>query len=273
MVISMALVGLVFLLLPLRITSKPHDLFIHTFGGLLKIGSEAKITDLPGKLVSEETVSIELYNSLLEERSQLEDQFKEIYRRYIQLNEEFEQATGARQRLPDVGPGHIWAEVITFVPEKNEIDINRGEQDGIRKGLYVIGQDYLIGTVEKANNYSAKVQLLTSPEHSLIVEIEAVDDQGKNIYKRAFMKGDGKSGCVISGVETKYKIEQGNYIYAYAKPGYLNSPLIIGKVSEIKNDGLAPMNWQIKVVPSFDISTLERVFAVTMEPVEGGTKK
>ena len=273
MVIVMALVGLFFLLLPERITSRPHDIFIHTFGGLLKIGTEAKLTDLPGKLVGEETVSIGLYNSLLEERGQLEDQFKEIYRRYIQLNEEFELATGARQRLPDVGPGHIWAEVITFIPEKNEIDINRGEQDGIKKGLYVIGQDYLIGTVSQANNYSAKVQLLTAAEHSLIVEIEAIDEQGRNIYKRAFMKGDGKSGCMISGVETKYKIEQGNYIYAYAKPGYLNSPLIIGKISEIKHDGAAPMNWQIKVVPSFDIATLERVFAVTMEPLERGEAK
>lgn len=264
------LVGVLFLLLPERMTGKFHDVFVYSFGGLLKIGTEAHISDIAETITPQPTVSYQKYNELFEEKERLRSELKLYHRNYIDMHKRFELATGTRQRLPDVGPGHIWAEVITYLSEKNELDINRGQQDGLKTGQYVIGQDFLIGTVSQVNNYSAKVKLLTASDHELIVEIEAKDATGKDIYRRAVMKGNGKNGCTIGGVQTAYQIEQGNFVYAYARPGYLNSPLIIGKVESIKHDDSDPLFWDIKVSPSFEVEKLKNVFAVTMEPQEGG---
>lgn len=270
LVIIALLIGVLLVLMPDSMAGKFHDVFVYSLGSVLKIGPQSHISNIPQSLTPARTVPYEKYQELVEQTDRLESQLKTFQRKYLDLHKLYELATGTRQRLPDVGPGHIWAEVITFIPEKNEIDINRGQRDGLQPGQYVIGQDCLVGTVSQVNQYSAKVQLLTSSENELIVEIEAKDTHNNDIYRRAIMKGDGKNSCYVGGIQTAYMIEQGNYVYAYARPGYLNSPLVIGKVSSIKHDESDPLFWDIKVTPSFEVDKLKKVFAVTMQPQEGG---
>lgn len=266
LIVILIIVGALFLVLPDAMTGKFHDVFIYVLGPVLKVGPDSNITDLPGLVVSERKVSLSKYKELEGERDKLVSRLKTLQRKYLYLHEEYELATGTRQRLPDVGPGHIWAEVIRADVINSEIDINRGMNDGLKKGQYVISQDVLIGTVDFVGDYYAKVKLLTAKDHELIVEIEAIDSKKADIYRRAIMKGDGKGGCLIDGIQTNYQITDKNFVYAYARPGYLNSPLIIGKVSHIKYDDSDPLFWKINVQPSFDITKLEKVFAVTMEP-------
>ncbi len=265
--IMAVLVGVLGLLMPDSMSGKFHDVFVYSFGPLLKIGTDAHISALPEQFAPSRTVDFKKYQQLANEKDDIEQKLKTLQRKFLQLHSEYELATGTRGRLPDVGPGHIWAEVITFGSQNSTLDINRGARDGLKTGQYVIGQDCLVGTISRVNNYSARVELLTSSSHELIAEVEAVDPEGKNIYRRAILKGDGKGGCLIGGVGTAYKIKTGNFVYAYARAGYLNSPLVIGKVSSIEHDKADPLFWDIKVQPGFDVSNLKKVFAVTMEPV------
>lgn len=270
LVASLTLVGIIFLLLPDRITDKFHDIYIHIFSPVLKAGPEGNISALPGYFSGDNSVSKQDYDKLLKEKDKLEKYVKELVRTRNQIHEWLEQATGVRERLPDVGPGHIWADVITKSMEKSELDINRGRNDSVKIGQYVIGNDNVIGTISQVFNYTAKVKLLTDVGHRMIAEVEGKDGKGDDIYVRAFIRGDGRGGCRISEIKTAYKIKKGNFVYAYARPGYLNAPLVIGKVSSVKHQDSNPLFWDIEVEVLFNPAGLERVFSVTMEPTERG---
>ena len=262
------LVGIIFLFLPTKITCKFHDSFVYLFSPVLKLSSPYSVSNLTDSAIEQSFVSKQQYDDIFAKNQILEKQLKEALRARNETIEMLETATGTRQRLPDIGPGHIWAQVITKALERSELDINRGQNDGLKAGQYVIANDNVIGSISQVFNYTGKVKLLTDPEHKIIVEVEGVDESSQQVYIRAFMKGDGKGRCLITEIKTSYKIEQGNFVYAYARPGFLNAPLVIGKVGQIMHDDSNPLFWKIVVRPLIDIETIDKVFAVSMEPVE-----
>ena len=67
-------------------------------------------------------------------------------------------------------------------------------------------------------------------------------------------------------------IDTGNFVYAVDMEGFLLSPMIVGKISSISYDRKNPLFWDIIVDPSFKVQSLERIFAVTMEPIKARSK-
>ena len=247
-------------------TNKFHDLFFHVFSSALSIGSQTHITDIPAEITADDTVSVEKFEQLLADNEKLRSQSRILIRQRNYTHDMYELASGSRQRLPDVGPGHIWSEVIRYNPEDGELEINRGVSDGIELGQYVIGHDYLIGTVSKVMGYTSTVKLLTEPGYKILVEVEGKDSDDNDIYIRALMTGGGKGQCRIGEIKTAHKISQGNFVYAYALPGFLNAPMTIGKISTIVYNPDNPLFWDIVVKPNFAPTKLEKVFVVAMEP-------
>lgn len=262
------LIGIIFLFLPKRMSSKFHDIFVYIFSPVLKISAPYNFSSITESALEKDYVSKEKYDLILQKNLELEKQLKQAIRARNQTLEMLETVSGTRQRLPDIGPGHIWAEIITKALQRSELDINRGKNDGLKEGQYVIANDNVIGTIWQVFNYTAKVKLLTDIDHKMIVEVEGLDQDNQQVYIRAFMKGDGKGLCTIGEIKTSYKIEQGNFVYAYARPGYLNAPLVIGKVLQIFHDDSNPLFWKIIVRPLMDINNIDRVFAISMEPYE-----
>jgi cell shape-determining protein MreC len=260
------LVSILVLLAPKHYTTKANDIFYKTLGGILKFGSDFHFSDLSSSAMNKRTIAYEDYEKVVEENQLLQKKASELIRQRNKIHNWYETATGTRQRLPELGPGHIWADVISIKAEIGRLTIDRGTADGIEKGQCVIGQDYVIGTIGNVLGYTSKVELLTSTAQNLLVEIEAFDEDGSEVYKRGFMRGDGKGLCKVNGIETSYKIESGNFVYAVDMEGFLLSPMIVGKISSIDFDSKNPLFWDIVVDPSFKARSLERVFAVTMQP-------
>ena len=260
------LISILVLLSPKHYTTKPNDIFYKAFGKVLKFGSDFHFSDLSSNAMNKRTISYEDYEKVVKENQLLQKKTSELIRQRNKIHNWYETATGTRQRLPELGPGHIWADVISVKAEIGQLTIDRGPADGIEKRQCVIGQDYVIGTIGNVLGYTSKVELLTSTSQNLLVEIEAFDEDENEVYKRGFMRGDGKGRCKVNGIETSYKIESGNFVYVVDMEGFLLSPMIVGKISSITYDSKNPLFWDIVVEPSFDVQSLERVFAVTMEP-------
>lgn len=266
LVFILLLVSILVLLAPKHYTTKANDIFYKTFAGILQFGSDFHFEDLSSSAMNKRTIAYEEYEKLLKENQVLEKKTKELIRQRNKIHSWYETATGTRQRLPELGPGYIWAAIISTKAEIGQLTIDRGTADGIEKGQCVIGQDYVIGTIGDVLGYTSKVELITSTAQNLLVEIEAFDEDGNEVYKRGFMRGDGTGTCKVNGIETSYKIESGNFVYAVDMEGFLLSPMIVGKITSITYDSQNPLFWDIIVAPSFDVRSLEKVFAVTMQP-------
>ena len=80
------------------------------------------------------------------------------------------------------------------------------------------------------------------------------------------MRGSGYNSATISLV--KHKVKTGESIYAGRKPGFLDAPMIVGKVSQCKRSIAIPLLWDITVEPACDMETLDSVAVIIMNPRE-----
>ena len=81
---------------------------------------------------------------------------------------------------------------------------------------------------------------------------------------KSIMKGSGNNSAKIEMV--KNEIETGENVFALKKPGFLDAPVIVGKVAECSRNQKNPSLWDITVVPACDIEQLEDVAVIIMNP-------
>ena len=149
------------------------------------------------------------------------------------------------------------AEVITASTEG--LIINRGQNDGLQKGQFVLGDNSIIGTISDVSPRTAKVELITETTSNIAVEIGGL---------KAVIRGDGKNSAKVQLVSIKHKIKIGDNVYACKKPGLLDAPMIIGTVSQCKTADENPLLWDITVKPACDIQKLNEVAVIIMNPQE-----
>jgi len=180
-----------------------------------------------------------------------------------QERQNVEKLSGLRNRAAWKGTGFILGDVITAVNDisRSEFTINRGQNDGLAKGQFVLGNYSIIGTISELDSHTARVQLLTDPRSQMTVKIGELDFQ-------CVMQGNGDGSAGIALISKKYKIENGDIIYAQKKPGFLDIPMITGIVAQCKTDDKNPLLWEIKVKPSCDIQKLKSVTVIVMSTPE-----
>lgn len=260
---SLLLAGLIFLLLPNKLTEKFHDAFYHFFGPVLSIGSDLNVRNLPMIFDSNSVVSIEKYQKLQQENEKLKIANKKQLIQMHELHMQLEKALGMKSRFPDVSPAQIIADVIkiSLGPYDRELLIDRGKRDGVETGQCVIGENYVIGTVSETFNYNAKVRLLSDPDHKIIVTLEA-----EKVYVRAIMEGAGNNKGIIKGVPTEHKIVENSMVYASKLAGFLNTAIPLGHVSIIEHDDKDPLFWVIEVETIYDHTKPDYVTVVVTDP-------
>ena len=122
----------------------------------------------------------------------------------------------------------------------NELTINKGYVDGIRKNMIVVTNEGVIGKIKEVNKNTSIVKLLTSDDYNNINKIMS--------YK------NGK--LIVKGVEEKDNIKLGDKVLT---SGLLdNSPrgLLIGIVDKINYDNVG-LSLEVKL--SADTSDLRFV--------------
>ena len=244
------LTGFIFLIAPQNLISNFHFAFARIFSWPLGIGRSISL-------------SAQMPQSS-------EEQFKQAEARYQnhivnlelelqQVQQKLEKLTLIRQRRPLEGAKLILSDIImsNFDGTHNELIINRGFDDGLVVGQFVLGNNSIIGTVSEVSSRTAKVKLITDGTSNVVVNVE-----GLKISR--LMQGVGNNLAKIGLLKDKIKL--GSKVFTEKKAGYLDSPMIIGSVTQCLKDDDNPLLWNIMVSPTCEIERLTDIAIMIMNP-------
>lgn len=258
--LSLLTAGIIFLLLPQRLTKGLNFLFIELFNPILSIGRSTGAEVFRLVPSTEDFVSRTEHDKLWTAYNNLRADLRVEHERYEKL-------ARIRSGLPRPGAGLVLAEIIntSIGGMRHELIINRGEADGLKTGQFVLipGEHSIIGTISETAKATARVRLVTDINHNMKVLIWR---ESKKDYLEAQMVGDGKKSGNIPLLSKEYQIEVGDTVYAAVKRGFLETPRVIGEISEVKRDENTPLLWDITVSPIHDAGTLSDVAVIVMNP-------
>lgn len=168
-----------------------------------------------------------------------------------------ETLSGIRGGSAWAGVSFVLADIITsFVyGPQSEFIINRGKNDGLSEGQFVLGEHSILGTIASLDSHNARVRLLTNTEATIPVKIGELDVQ-------AIMQGSGNGMARVVMLPIKHKVKVGDIVYAQKKPGFLDVPMITGIVAQCKADEKNPLLWDLAVRPACDMETLHSVTVI-----------
>jgi len=247
------LFGFILLFTPDSITGKLQFAFARMFRLPLGFGRSISLA-ASATQPAEDAVSGRLYNQLLNHAANLEQMLE-------QQQGKLERLSRLRSRLPLEGAQLVTAGIITCRVEQQhcELLLNRGASDGLAQGQYVIGDNSVIGIIRSAASRTSKVRLLTDPASSITVTMPRLEIP-------AVMQGTGWNEARIGLVSTEKAVRTGDLIFACRKPGFLDSPIVIGSVFECEPDDDKPLTWDITIKPACDVEELTDVVVIVMNP-------
>jgi len=244
------LTGIIFLFAPQNLTSKFQLAFVHIFHWPLSISGDLALTaktqqNFSGTASRSETQYLNYIANL--EKTLAEERRK------------FEKLAGLYNTYVWEGTDFALADIITKTPDRSrsELTIACRKTTGLVQGQFVLGDECIIGRISNVFPQISKatVELFTDPNSAIPIEVAGL----KNI-----MKGNGDNSAKIEMV--KNKIEVGENVYALKKPGFLDAPIIVGKVSQCSRNQKNASLWDVTVVPACNIEQLEDVAVIIMNP-------
>jgi rod shape-determining protein MreC len=247
------LIGLILLFAPQNMTNDLQFTFARVFRWPLTVGKNislyARFKQVPPEL---------------DGKTQYENYIANLQEQLREKHEEVVELAGLRERLhPLENAGLIVADVIraSINTTKGELTINRGSDDNIAEGQFVLGDNSIIGTISDVSQRTARIKLFTDPASRVAVRIGQLDID-------RLMLGCGNNLAKIRLLPTKHKVAVGDKVFAQKKPGLLDAAMIIGIVAQCKKDDRNPSLWDITVRPVCDIERLNTVTVIVMNPKE-----
>jgi rod shape-determining protein MreC len=248
------LTGLILLFAPQNLTNDLQFAFARIFRWPLTIGKNISLyarTRQPAR------------DATFDGKAEFENHIANLQEQLRLKQEEIIELSRLRVRYPALEKaGVIMAYVIrsSINGTRSELTINRGENDGLAKGQFVLGDNSIIGTISDVSPRTAKVKLFTDPASRIAVRIG-------NLNIDRLMEGDGKDEAKIRYLlPTKHKIRVGDNVLAGKKPGFLPASMIIGVVARCERDDINPSIWDITVKPVCDIERLNSITVIIMNP-------
>jgi rod shape-determining protein MreC len=245
--ILLSLTGLIFLFAPQNFTNKFQFAFARVFRWPLSLGrniSLAARTYQPVKQMLKQR-EIQYQNHV--------DNLEELLR---QERRKVQKLSGLRERLP-LESARLVLAAVSMEPEgmRNELIINRGRDDGLTIGQFVLGDNSIVGTVSDVSSRTARVRLFTDLASKIAVKVGA-----SNVER--IMQGNGNNSAVVRMM--KQKVKTGDKVFARQKQGFLDAPMIIGKVARCERNEGSPLLWDVTVEPVCDVEKLNDVAVIVM---------
>ena len=246
------LAGFIFLLAPQSLTNKFQFAFARIICQPLSIGRNISLSARTQQAIAD-VVTRREYNSL---QNHLANVTKEL----LEKNKKLEELSGIRGRLNALeGAKLVPADIITASIDGSrcELIINRGQDDGLAEGQFVLGDNSIIGTISDVSTRTAKVRLLTDPTSKMAINIS---------NSKTVIQGTGGNSAKVELLAINHKVKTGDHVYADKKPGLLDTPIVVGTVARCKRDDENPMLWDIAVKPVCDMNKLNEVAVIIMNP-------
>lgn len=164
----------------------------------------------------------------------------ERYRKLLQFREE------------GSGP-MITAEVIGRDPSSwfRSVTINKGEMEGVNKGMAVISPDGAIGQVLKTSLHYATVLLITDYN-------SALDAIVQRTRSKTIVEGKDENRCQLKYLLRTEDIVVGDMVVTSGLDGKFPKGLKVGEIQKVEKKGYGVFQ-QADLVPSVDLTKLEEV--------------
>ena len=157
-------------------------------------------------------------------------------------------------------PSMIGAEVIGQDPSSwfKSVTIDKGEGDGVKKGMAVISPTGVIGQVLKTAPHYATVLLVTDYN-------SAIDCIVQRTRAKAILEGIGENRCQLKYLLRANEAAVGDVVVTSGLGGNFPKGLMLGEIKKIDKRGHGVFQYA-ELVPSVDLTQLEEVFVI-MEPM------
>ena len=164
----------------------------------------------------------------------------------------------------------IAAEVIGQGPSSwfKSVTINKGEKDGVRKGMAVISPKGVVGQILK-----------TGPYHSVVLLIidynSAIDSIVQRTRAKTIVEGKGENRCQLKYLLRAEDIGVGDIIVTSGLSGNFPKGLMVGEILKVDKKGHGIFQYA-ELVPSVDLTKLEEVLVIAdsfLPPPEEKGKK
>ena len=203
-------------------------------------------------------VNLERENRMLKEKiAQLQEENHRTNE--IRLaNERLRQLLQFREKN---SPSMVGAEVIGRDPSFwfKSVMIDKGERDGVKKGMAVISPAGVVGQVLKIAPDYATVLLITDYN-------SAVDCIVERSRAKAIVEGKGENQCHLKYLLRSEEVAVGDIVITSGLGGNFPKGLMVGEVKKVDKKGHGVFQYA-ELMPSVDMTRLEEVFVV-MEPLQ-----
>ena len=172
-------------------------------------------------------------------------------------NERLKQLLQFREETP---LSMVGAEVIGQDPSSwfKSVTIDKGEKDGVKKGMAVICPGGIIGQILKTAPDYATVLLITDYN-------SAVDSIVQRTRAKAIVEGRGENRCQLKYLLRTEEVAVGDAIVTSGLGGNFPKGLMVGEVKKVDKKGHGVFQYA-ELAPSVDMTKLEEVFVI-MEPL------
>ena len=139
--------------------------------------------------------------------------------------------------------------------------INRGSDDGLRRGMPVVTQQGLIGRIDAVTATAARVQLITDAASTVNVRLEPSEAQ-------AILSGQITGDLILDMIPQESNIQPGDLVMTSGLGGGYPPNILIGQISGIRNQA-QDLFQRATVQPVVDFSQLEIVLVITnFQPID-----
>lgn len=192
---------------------------------------------------------------LQEQILELQDQVEEV--QVLSALVKFAQA--------DVENDYLGASVIAYDPSPfmKYVIINRGSDDGLRRGMPVVTSQGLVGRVSAVTALAARVQLITDPGSFINVRLKQSEAEG-------VLTGQITGEITLEQLPQDETIQTGDLVLTSGLGGSFPEGIIIGQVTGVRSNDY-DLFQNASIQPVVDFSKLEIVLIiVNFNPVDIG---
>jgi rod shape-determining protein MreC len=205
--------------------------------------------------------------SLRQRNTELEAEVSDLQTQIIQLQQEVGETQSLRALLDfaQARPENRYrgAAVIGRDPSPflHYVIINRGSNDGIRRGMPVVTNQGLVGRIDAVIADAARVQLVTDPASMVNIRLQ-------NAEVEASLSGSVTGDVALDLIPQDINIQPGDLVLTSGLGGGYPPDLIVGQVVNVRTRDF-DLFQQATVQPVVDFNRLQIVLVVVnFEPVD-----
>ncbi|REH76753.1 rod shape-determining protein MreC [Staphylococcus felis] len=154
----------------------------------------------------------------------------------------------------------ISAAVIARQPDQwlNTIVIDKGQKAGIKENMAVMTSDGLIGRVAKVNQFSSKVNLISTKGRTNRLSVNIQHDSDE-VFGLIDHYDDEKNRLIISDIDDNDDVEKGDQVLTSGLGDQLPKGLYVGEVEKVQKDQYG-LSKQVVIKTGANMNGLSHVY-------------